>query len=522
MSKSSDYWKQRFELLLESQLNNAEEYSDELEEIYNLVIEELEKDISKWYTRFAKNNEISLSEAKKMLRGSELAEFHWDVQEYIAYGERNAINGRWMRQLENASARVHISRLESIKIQTQQVIEKLFASQSEGVDRLMRQIYQDTYYHTAFEIQSGFNVGYTLQSINETQLQQVLSKPWAADAVTFSNRIWRNKDELINTLHTELTQFVIRGDSPDKAISTIAKKLNVSRSKAGRLVMTESAFFASAAQKNAFNELDVERYEIVATLDMRTSSICQELDGKVFAMSDYAPGITAPPFHPWCRTVTVPYFDDDYGQRIARDLEGKTYYVPSNMKYGEWYQSQVEKHGQEKFATFEKKKANKQADKKEYASFKQIMGDNDPNTLDAFQEIKYNDSNEWYHLKGFKMAVEKGDIHVLTGYNTYKSVANEIRENLVGLITSDGITITNYKSHFVDRIIGQIDAGTTKEGKRTGVQIEDVKEALLNPINIKDSRNNARQYINEKVVVTINHLSGNLIQTNPKKKGVWK
>lgn len=336
MSKSSDYWKQRFELLLESQLSNAEEYSDELEEIYDLVIEELEKDISKWYTRFAKNNEVSLSDAKKMLRGSELAEFHWDVREYIAYGERNALNGRWMRQLENASARVHISRLESIKIQTQQIIEKLYARQSDGVDRLMRQIYQDTYYHTAFEIQSGFNIGYTLQSINATQLQQVISKPWTADAVTFSDRIWSNKDELINTLHTELTQIVIRGDSPDKAIATISKQLNVSRSKAARLVMTESAFFASAAQKTAFNALDVERYEIVATLDMRTSSICQDLDGKVFAISDYVPGITAPPFHPWCRTVTVPFFDDDYGERIARGSNGKVYYIDSKIKYPEW------------------------------------------------------------------------------------------------------------------------------------------------------------------------------------------
>ncbi|SEM13158.1 phage putative head morphogenesis protein, SPP1 gp7 family [Paenisporosarcina quisquiliarum] len=399
MSKSSDYWKQRFEFLLESQLSNAEEYSDELEEIYNLVIEELEKDISKWYTRFAKNNEISLSEAKKMLRGSELAEFHWDVQEYIAYGERNALNGRWMRQLENASARVHISRLESIKIQTQQVIEKLYASQSEGVDRLMRQIYQDTYYHTAFEIQTGFNVGYTLQSINETQLQQVLSKPWTADAVTFSDRIWRNKDELINTLHTELTQFVIRGDSPDKVISTIARKLNVSRSKAGRLVMTESAFFASAAQKNAFNELDVERYEIVATLDMRTSSICQELDGKVFAMSDFAPGITAPPFHPWCRTVTVPYFDDDYGQRMARDLEGKTYYVPGNMKYADWYQSQIEKNGEEKINHVKKLLRNLNKDKEQYIKYQKSLGKDTPISFEEFQNLKYSNKIEWNKLQ---------------------------------------------------------------------------------------------------------------------------
>ncbi|WP_144511583.1 minor capsid protein [Bacillus sp. FJAT-22090] len=336
MSKSRSYWVQRFEMMMQNQFTNSEEYGEVLQELYDLVAEELEKDIAKWYTRFAKNNEVSLSEAKRMLRGAELAEFHWDVQQYIEYGERNALDGNWMRQLENASARVHISRLEAIRIQTQQLIEELYGKQLEGVERHLKEVYQDTYYHTAFEIQSGFNVGYSLQAINAAQVQQAISKPWTADGVTFSERIWKNKNELINTLHTELTQSIIRGDSPSKVIATISKKLKVSKDKAGRLVMTESAFFASAAQKGAFEALDVERYEIVATLDGKTSSICQDLDGKVFDMKDYAVGITAPPFHPWCRTVTVPYFEDDYSKRIARGKDGKVYYIDSKIKYPEW------------------------------------------------------------------------------------------------------------------------------------------------------------------------------------------
>ena len=70
-----------------------------------------------------------------------------------------------------------------------------------------------------------------------------------------------------------------------------------SRYNAGRLVMTEEAYFSSAAQKDCFNELGVEQYEIVATLDSRTSEICRNLDGKVFPMKDYQAGVTAPPFH---------------------------------------------------------------------------------------------------------------------------------------------------------------------------------------------------------------------------------
>ena len=95
------------------------------------------------------------------------------------------------------------------------------------------------------------------------------------------------KKQLVDVLHTELTQAIIRGDAPDKAIENIARKFDTSRKNAGRLVMTESAFFSSTAQQDCFNELDIERYEIVATLDMKTSSICRSLDGKVFKMSDF-------------------------------------------------------------------------------------------------------------------------------------------------------------------------------------------------------------------------------------------
>ena len=103
--------------------------------------------------------------------------------------------------------------------------------------------------------------------------------------------------------------------------------------------MTESAYFHSISQKKAFDELDVDEYEIVATLDSRTSEICQDMDGKHFPMEDYKVGITAPPFHVYCRSTTVPYFDDEFTlkeKRAARDKEGKTFYVPGDMKYKDW------------------------------------------------------------------------------------------------------------------------------------------------------------------------------------------
>lgn len=76
---------------------------------------------------------------------------------------------------------------------------------------------------------------------------------------------------------------------------------------------------------------------------MRTSNICRDMDGHVFKRTELETGLTAPPFHVYCRTTTVPYFDDmdDIAERIARGADGKTYNVPATMTYHEWYRKYV-------------------------------------------------------------------------------------------------------------------------------------------------------------------------------------
>lgn len=338
--KHRDYWKKRFKLLEESQNKKAQQCYAEIERQYRQAQKEIESKIAVWYQRFADNNNISLPEAKRLLQAKALEELKWDVEEYIKYGKENAIDQRWIKELENASARYHISRLEAIKLQLQQSLEVLFGNQLDTIDTVMRDIYMDGYYHTAFEIQKGLEIGWNFATLDDRKISKVINKPWAIDGKNFSSRIWDNRKKLVNELNQTLTQNIILGQDPQKAIDTIAKKMKVSKQNAGRLVMTEEAFFSSAAQKDCFKELDVEQYEIVATLDSKTSRLCQQMDGKKFTMQQFEPGVTAPPFHVYCRTTTIPYFEDDFGQigeRAARDDKtGKTYYIPANMTYKEW------------------------------------------------------------------------------------------------------------------------------------------------------------------------------------------
>lgn len=341
---NAEYWKQRFTQLEAAQNRKGTTAYLEMEKQYKAAQNELEAQIARWYQRFADGNGISLAQAKQWLKGQDLAEFKWDVKEYIKYGKENAINGAWMQELENASSKFHISRLEALQIQTQNSLETMFAQQMGTMKKALSDVYASGYYHTAYTVQQGFGLGWDIAGLDQAQIEKVLSKPWAVDGYNFSTRIWNSKTKLIGEVHNELSKNLLTGADPQKAIDSLAKKMGTSKSNAGRLVMTEQAYFSSAAQKDCFNDLDVEEYEIVATLDSHTSDICRSLDGRVFKMSDYKPGVTAPPFHVYCRSTTAPHFKDNFdaGERAARGADGKTYYVPDDVTYSEWKKAFVD------------------------------------------------------------------------------------------------------------------------------------------------------------------------------------
>lgn len=342
----SDYWKKRFEQLEDAMNNKGAQYMKDSEAIYRKAISNTEKEISRWYTRFADNEGISYQRAVEMLTGDELKEFHMDVKEYIQKGKTLGVSDQWSKELERASTKVHISKLEALKLQMHQQVEELTGKKAKGITDLMSDIYSDTFYKTAFEIQKGFGVATNFAKLDKNVIDKILVKPWASDGSNFSERIWgSHRAQLVNKLHEGLTINLIQGKPPDNLIKEIANTFEVDRKRAATLVFTEKAYFQSIAQRDSFKNLGIEEYEIVATLDTKTSEICREMDGRHFKLSDYQIGLTAPPFHPRCRTATAPFFDDEFEdevKRAARDENGDYYTVPANMKYDEWYRGFVE------------------------------------------------------------------------------------------------------------------------------------------------------------------------------------
>ncbi len=335
--REAAYWRERFNILRAANAKMSEETYKGVKAAFDLAQRDIQRDIDVWLMRFANNNGIvDMAAARRFLDAGQLKEFRWDVKEYIKRGKENAVSGQWVKQLENASARVHISRLEALKLQTQNFLETAFAAENNAVEGLVRDVYKTGYYRTVYELQKGTRVGFDIAGLDTKRLDAVAHKPWTLDARTFSDRIWQQKDKMVNTLHQEIIRTCIYGRSQNEAAKAleqyVKKGIKNAEYCARRVIITETAYFSSLSQRDGLMELDCEWYEIDLPLDARSCPLCRDMNGRRFKLSEFEVGATAPPFHPNCANgAVIPYFDDDFD--VDKDGAGK---FPDGISYEEW------------------------------------------------------------------------------------------------------------------------------------------------------------------------------------------
>lgn len=470
-------------------MRNAEEKAKAVEGVFKAVDREMQTDVWKWFARFAENNEISLPDAKRLLTGDELAEFRWTVEEYLKHAEENGLDAQWTKQLENASARYHISRLESLRTQLRQYAETVYGKQLQTLESLLSDTYAESYNRTLYTLGQGTGASLSFQNFDENALAKILQRPWTTDDKTFRDRCWTNKTALIGNLQTVLAQGIAAGTEPRVLTDKLSRAMQVSSYKAGRLVMTESAYFAAEARRDCFKALEVERYEIIGTLDTSTCSACGGLDGRVFRQADYEPGVTAPPFHPNCRCTTAPYFDDweELGaapSRAARDENNRTVQV-RDMTYEEWREQTSEAVQEYRKIETEEQSA--------------VPGDALEKSLVRYRTAAYAERN----------AKENDDTKKIVSLVSTKAEKYDklILQKVLGININD-VTITEIAEHVIERMNDR------------KVSIDDIINALENPLDIKPIKYDSEgrpsfTVVGAKATVSVNPETGKLTTTYP-------
>ena len=287
---SKQYWIDRENQKLNKGIKDCTKLAKELEHHYKLANKEIEKEINNLFEKYAKDNQLTYAEATKYLTGNEFKIWRTDIKGYL---EMIKDNPELLLELDTLAMKSRITRLEALQYEIDKQLNKLNITTEKETKELLTDTLKDNYNRNVFNISKKAGFVANFSGIDNKTIERVLSYEWSGN--NYSGRIWNNKQQLSKTIKEEITQMLIRGESSKKVSQRVATRMNASYKNAVRLVQTEHSYICAKANEETYKDLDIEKYEFLATLDSRTCSVCGKLDGKVFKLTEAKVGINCPP-----------------------------------------------------------------------------------------------------------------------------------------------------------------------------------------------------------------------------------
>lgn len=344
---SRKYWERRAAQDMYDRMGTAEDSAAEMNAAIRQTSAYLEKEV-KAVLRGMQSFGISEAEAKKILNaaggdGSALQRLRKAAQQVSDPERREAL----LNAINSAGAyRYRITRIEELNKDINRQCRELYKTENRHITSALRNVAEDSYYREIFSIQKGTGLGFSFSRFSRKDVDRILRSNWSGS--NYSQRIWKDVNGMTARLKNELLVSMLSGRSGEKTARIFQERFGVNAYCARRLVRTESAYVANAAQSRAYDEAGIDRYRFVATLDSRTCECCAALDGKVFELANAKPGTNYPPMHPFCRSTTIADFGDEELaglERRAKDKDGNTIKVPAGMTYEDWYEKYVSNTG---------------------------------------------------------------------------------------------------------------------------------------------------------------------------------
>lgn len=287
--KPLDYWEKRQTELMKRLEKGTENTIKGLIESYEQATKNINKEISKIYKNYSKSDVLDKKVLNQLLNKKETDTYRKNLLTTINNNIKNEdIKQKMLLKYNSSAYSFRISRYEQLQESIDLEVKKLADLEQEITKIRYVDTIKEGYYHNIYNIQKATGLGFNFSQIDNRTINLLLSEKWT-DNANFSQRIWNNSEKLGNYLKTQLTADTMSGKTIQKIASELSNFMNVGLYNATTLVRTEVNHFANEAEMLSYEELDIEKYRFIATLDNVTCKHCAELDNKVFNLKDRQP-----------------------------------------------------------------------------------------------------------------------------------------------------------------------------------------------------------------------------------------
>lgn len=345
-----DYWEKRQTELMKRLEKQSEGTIQRLVTAYNKSKDNIQKEIQKIFGKYVVDGKLTFKEAKELLNTRETKEFYDNLLKQINSIDDVDVRRKLLAKYNAPAYAYRISRYQALQENIDIELKKLVQEECVISKKHYVDIINEGYYRSIFNVQKGIGIGFNFSQLDNRTINLILNENWYKSE-NFSQRIWKNNNKLADYLKSNFLADNIAGKSIQRMASALDDAMNIGKYNAVRLLRTETNHFANEAEMLSYEELDIEKYRFIATLDNVTCKHCAELDNKVFILKDRQKGKNYLPIHPNDRCTTVAEFDDDVTenlQRRGKDENGKSIIIPQDMNYEEW----VKKYAPEQYEKY--------------------------------------------------------------------------------------------------------------------------------------------------------------------------
>lgn len=249
--------------------------------LYDKTVKELDTELGKQYLRVSKDLKRLFIEAVEEVKGKDGV-----IQPSDLYNS---------------------DRYYKLMNEVNEELSKLALKQTNALESNLTAIYEEQSLADREILGGSFGL---YDSVNKEAARLVVNEIWCDDGRDLSNRIWKNKEWLMQRLEESLFDFVSRGQPTAQLVTDlIADQIGPKATELGsilddnfrqaynnarRLVRTETARVQNRATQDRYKEAGFTKYRILAEPDC--CEVCADLQTQIFDIDDLVL-----PAHPNCR-----------------------------------------------------------------------------------------------------------------------------------------------------------------------------------------------------------------------------
>ena len=400
----SDYWQKRA-IKAEKKVNDgAKQLEDVVVRAYRQAQDYITKQVAKLFTRTKQQTGLDEDEAKRMLNQTVPVTELVELRRLAKDVSNPELQKQAKQRLTGLALKHRITRAEDLKakayISAKQVADVQLEKQTSFYIDTIDEAYKEASAESIIrDAQPSVKKGHEFKQLSTKSVENILDSHWKGS--NYSKRLWGDTEALAKRLEELFTVEALTGMSEFKMAQAIASEFDRSINVSRRLIRTEANYMANQGKLKAWQTRGIERYQIIAILDLRTSEICQHQDHKVYLVEDAEVGVTMPPFHPWCRSI-IAYYSERLANTPRKAIDpitGKTVDIKGDATYNDWMDKLKDLHSDDEIEKMKQKTINLKKDTNDLSRMKSVLGASSPQTLEQYQELKYNGGSEWTKLK---------------------------------------------------------------------------------------------------------------------------